>query len=329
MAIEESSVVAAASNMARIVRRGGGFHTDCVEDLVIGQVQLLDVPDLSAAEATLRERTAQVLALANALEPRLVALGGGARGVELRPFPAEASGGGPTMVVHLLVDCVDAMGANVVCTMCEALAPRLAEWTGARAGLRILSNLADRRRFRAWCRIPEEALALPGTESAESGAATARAMESAFRFADSDPYRATTHNKGVMNGVDAVLVATGNDWRALEAGVHVWACRDGRCRPVSRCRVDEKDGALEAEIELPLQLGVVGGVTRLHPTARFAMMLLGVRRGRELARVLAAVGLAQNLAALRALATEGIQRGHMRLHERNLELARRMDGEGT
>ena len=322
MAIEESSVVAAASNMARLVRPSGGFVTEVVEDLVIGQVQVLDVEDLEAAVAALRERSPEIVARANRADPGLGSFGGGCRGVEVRPFTAEQTGTRPAVVLHLLVDCVDAMGANTVDTMCEAVAPKVAAWAGGRAGLRILSNLADRRRFRASCAVPLGDLAMDGY----IGPDVARRIAAASDFAGWDPYRAATHNKGIMNGVDAVVVATGNDWRAVEAGAHAWASRSGSYGPLSRWWLE--DDRLRGELEMPIQVGTVGGVTRLHPVAGFALRLLGVTAGAELARVMVAVGLAQNLGALRALATEGIQKGHMRLHARNGPPAPQGSGSG-
>ncbi len=319
MAVEETSVVAAASNMARRARETGGFVTDVVEDLMIGQIELRDVPDPDAAAARLRAAESVIVAAANDLDPGLLAHGGGARGVEVRPFP-EAN----VVVVHLLVACADAMGANSVNTMCETVSGALARIAEGEPGLRILSNLADRRVFAATCRIRPDDLATDDLDGPE----VARRIVAAARFAELDPYRAATHNKGIMNGVDAVVIATGNDWRAVEAGAHAYAARDGRYRPLSSWRIDDRDGsdgALVGRLEIPLQVGVVGGVTRLHPLARFSLRLMGVTRSQELARILAAVGLAQNLAALRALGTEGIQKGHMRLHQRNLELAKNGD----
>jgi hydroxymethylglutaryl-CoA reductase len=323
MAIEESSVVAAASYMARLARPTGGFRTEVVEDLAIGQVQLVDVPDLDGAVRLLRERSAEIVARAEVGDPGLARYGGGCRGVEIRPFTAEQTGGAPAIVVHLLVDCADSMGANAVDTMCEAVAPVLAGWLDARVGLRIVSNLADRRRFRASCVLRADDMALPGFP----GPDVVRGIAAASDFAGYDPYRAATHNKGIMNGVDAVVLATGNDWRAVEAGAHAWAARSGAYRPLSSWTVGD-DGDLHGQLEMPLQVGTVGGVTRLHPAARFALRLMGISSGSELARVIAAVGLAQNLGALRALATEGIQKGHMRLHERNASLAG-VDGAGS
>ncbi len=318
MAVEESSVVAAASNMARIVRSGGGFRTRVLEDLMIGQVQLRCVPDLDAAEAAVRAAEPALVATANEGDSTLVKLGGGCVGIETRRFLAEETeGDGDVLVVHFLVDCRDAMGANAVNRICEALAPQLADLTGGTIGLRILSNLADRRRVEATCRVHVADLGFDGRPGDE----VAEAIVHAGRFATYDPYRATTHNKGIMNGIDPVVLATGNDWRAIEAGAHAFAARSGRYRSLTRWTQEEGTGDLLGRIELPIQVGVVGGVTRLHPLARFSLELLGVKGGQDLARILAAVGLAQNLGALRALSTEGINRGHMRLHQRNLELA--------
>lgn len=320
MAVEESSVVAAASNMARLARETGGFTTEVLEDLVIGQVQILDVSDGAAAAQEVQEHRDEIIAAANALDPALVRAGGGCRDVECRLFGPEETGAGTVLIVHLLVDPVDAMGANVVNTMCERLAPQIAQWAGGRVGLRILSNLAARRRFVARCTIRSNDLAVGDLDGAE----VARRIVEAARFAVYDPYRAATHNKGIMNGIDPIVVATGNDWRAVEAGAHSWAARDGQYRSLSNWRILDS-GDLSGELELPLQVGTVGGVTRLHPVARFSLALMGARRAQELARIITAVGLAQNLGALRALATEGIQKGHMRLHQRNLELSSEID----
>ena len=321
MAVEESSVIAAASNMARLARETGGFRTEVLEDLMIGQVQLSHVPNLARAQELLEGRTEEILRLANDVDPQLTEAGGGCRGIELRPFTAAETGSTPNLVVHLLVDCVDAMGANAVNTMCEALAPVLAEWTGSRVGLRILSNLADRRRFVAHCRIRPEDTVVGDLDGDE----VVRRIVAAADFARWDPYRAATHNKGIMNGVDPVVIATGNDWRAVEAGAHSFAARDGRYRALSNWSLDEA-GDLHGRLEIPLQVGILGGVTRLHPVARFSLRLLGVDTAADLSRIIVAVGLAQNLAALRALATEGIQKGHMRLHQRNLKMADKGEG---
>jgi hydroxymethylglutaryl-CoA reductase len=320
MAVEESSVVAAASNMARLARNTGGFQTEVVEDLMIGQIQILDLDDVTEAAAKIEARTAEIAALANAKDSKLVELGGGCVGIETRIFTAEETGSGDVLVVHLLVNTLDAMGANVVNTMAESLAPWLEHLTGGRVGLRILSNLADRRRYVARCRIRHQDLSVGDLDGRE----VCRRIEEAAAFAHYDRYRAATHNKGIMNGVDPVVIATGNDWRAIEAGAHAWAARDGRYRSLSKWTVDEH-GDLHGELELPLQLGIVGGVTRLHPLARWSLQLMGIERGADLARIVVSVGLAQNLGALRALATEGIQKGHMRLHKQNQELAARLE----
>ena len=314
LAIEEPSVVAALGNAARIFRAGGGFCASSDEPLMIGQIQLLDVPDAEAALSAILEKKAELLALADESGGSIVARGGGARDLELRHFPHTSAG--PMLVVHLLIDCRDAMGANLVNSVCERLAPRLEAISGGRANLRILSNLADRRRARARCQLPARELAQNG----QTGLEVARRIVEAAALAEVDPWRAATHNKGIMNGVDAVAIATGNDWRAIEAGVHAWAASDGVYRSLSQWRLDEQD-VLHGSLELPLAVGTVGGATRAHPLARVALKILGVRTARELAEVMAAVGLAQNFAALRALATEGIQRGHMNLHARQLALA--------
>ncbi|MCS7222588.1 MAG: hydroxymethylglutaryl-CoA reductase, degradative [Anaerolineae bacterium] len=314
MVIEEPSVVAGASYAARLAREGGGFFAESDESLMIGQIQVLGLTDVEAARAAVLAQKQRLLDLANQTDPVIVSLHGGARDIEARIVPESPAG--PMLVVHVLYDCRDAMGANMVNTACEALAPLVEEITGGRVNLRILSNLADRRLARARCRVPAHALetnALPGP------AVVDRIVE-AYALAAADPYRATTHNKGIMNGVDAVVLATGNDWRAIEAGAHAYAARDGRYRPLS---VWEKDaeGNLVGRLEMPLALGIVGGATRAHPGARLALRILGVQSARELAAVVASVGLAQNLAALRALATEGIQRGHMALHARQVAIA--------
>ena len=281
---------------------------------MIGQIQLLDVPDPAAAQAAILEMKAELLALADESGGSIVARGGGARDLELRHFPHTSAG--PMLVVHLLIDCRDAMGANLVNSVCERLAPRMEALSGGRANLRILSNLADRRRARARCQLPARELAQNG----QTGLEVARRVVEAAALAEVDPWRAATHNKGIMNGIDAVAIATGNDWRAIEAGAHAWAARDGVYRSLSQWRLDEDD-LLHGSLELPLAVGTIGGATRAHPLARVALKILGVGTARELAEVIAAVGLAQNFAALRALATEGIQRGHMNLHARQLALA--------
>lgn len=305
MVIEEPSVVAAASNAARMTREGGGVFAQSTESLMIGQIQLVGIKDPHAARLEILRHRDEILEIANEQDPVLVKLGGGARDLEARVLETRL---GPMLIVHLIVDVRDAMGANAVNTMAEAVAPRLASITGGRYRLRIISNLADRRLVRAWTRVPPEAVG--GKEIAEG-------IVEAWAFADADPYRAATHNKGIMNGVDAVVIATGNDWRAVEAGAHAYACRYGVYKPLSTWEIDEK-GNLVGSLEMPLAVGIVGGATRTNPLARICLKILGVKTARELAEVIGAVGLVQNLAALRALAAEGIQAGHMSLHARNI-----------
>ena len=320
MAIEEPSVVAGASYAARLAREGGGFMADADQPVMIGQIQILDLADALIARSKLLAAKERILQLANRQDPVLVGLGGGARDLQVRIFPSSPAG--PMLVVHLLYDVRDAMGANAVNTAAEALAPLLEEITGGRVNLRILSNLADHRLARAWVRIPLPALAHAGF----SGEQVGRGIAEAWAMAAADPYRAATHNKGIMNGIDAVVLATGNDWRAVEAGAHAYAARSGQYTALSRWSVSA-DGHLVGSLELPLAAGTVGGATKVHPAARAALKLLGVTSARELAQVLVAVGLAQNLAALRALAAEGIQRGHMALHARQVALAAGATGE--
>ena len=305
MAIEEPSVVAAASNAAKMAREGGGIRTQSTSPIMIGQIQLLGVKDPYSARFEILEAKKEILEKANECDPVLVRLGGGAKDLEARVVESRV---GVMLVVHLLVDVKDAMGANAVNTMAEAVAPRLASIAGGRFRLRIISNLADRRIVRAKVRIPPKAVG--GTEVAEG-------IVEAWAFADADPYRAATHNKGIMNGVDAVVIATGNDWRAVEAGAHAYAARTGRYKPLSRWEIDE-EGYLVGTLEMPLAVGIVGGATRTNPLARISLKILGVKTARELAEVIGAVGLVQNLAALRALAAEGIQAGHMSLHAKNI-----------
>jgi hydroxymethylglutaryl-CoA reductase len=289
---------------------------------MIGQVQLLDLPgdDLASAAARIRAAEAEVLALAAAQSESLPRLGGGPRGLETRLFPDTPAG--PMLVVHLLLDTRDAMGANAVNTAVEAIAPRLEALSGGRAVLRILSNLADRRLAWAECRVPAGSLAREGI----SGYEVAERIVEANALAVVDPYRAATHNKGVLNGIDPVVIATGNDWRAVEAGAHAHAARDGAYRALTDWRLTAA-GDLAGRLELPLALGTVGGGTRAHPAAAVALKVLGVGGARELAEVVASVGLAQNLSALRALVSEGIQPGHMALHARQLALAAGATGE--
>ena len=317
MVIEEPSVVAGASFAARLARVAGGFQAQTTEPLMIGQIQVLDLEDLEGAANAVLAQKDQLIALANRVDPVVVSLHGGARDVEVRII--EDSPVGLMLVVHLIYDCRDAMGANMVNTACEALAPLIEEFTGGRVNLRILSNLADRRLARASCVVPAKALETPEFP----GSLVAERIVEAYALAAVDPYRAATHNKGIMNGIDAVVIATGNDWRAIEAGAHTYAARSGRYRSLSTWSLGSHadDVALVGSLELPLAVGIVGGATRVHPAARLALQIIGARTARELAEVIVSVGLAQNLAAIRALATEGIQRGHMSLHARQVAIA--------
>ena len=314
MVIEEPSVVAACSSAAKLFREGGGFTTSSDEPVMIGQIQVLDVPDVDAAAAQVLAERERLLAAADETAGSILKRGGGARGIEARSLRGTAVG--DMLIVHLLYDSRDAMGANAVNTAVEHLAPLVEEITGGRVNLRILSNLTDQRKARAEGMIPSSELA---TESI-SGADAVKGIIEAWAFADADPYRATTHNKGIMNGIDAVVLATGNDWRAVEAGAHAYAARDGRYRSLTRYWQDD-DGNLRGSIELPLAVGIVGGATRVHPAAQVVLKIMGITSARQLAEIMAAVGLAQNLAAIRALATTGIQHGHMRMHARQLAAA--------
>lgn len=314
MVIEEPSVVAGASFMAKLAQAGGGFSAEADEPVMIGQMQIIDLPDIQAAQAALESEKDRLLQAVEGLDPLLQKFGGGPRGIEIRLI--EESGIGSFLVLHLLYDVRDAMGANAVNTAVEKLAPLVEEITGGKVLLRILSNLADRRLARARVTIPLGKLAFEGFSPEE----VRDGIISAWAFADADPYRAATHNKGIMNGVDAVVIATGNDWRAVEAGAHAYAARSGRYTSLSRWYKAE-DGGLAGELEMPMAVGIVGGATRVLPAARAAIKLMGMKTAPELAQVIVSVGLAQNLAALRALATEGIQRGHMGLHARQVAVA--------
>jgi hydroxymethylglutaryl-CoA reductase len=325
MVVEEPSVVAAVSYAAKLARSGGGFRAGSTEPIMIAQVQLLDVPSPADAAAAILAAKTELLALANT-SPSIALRGGGPVDIEIRHLPQTPTG--PMLIVHLLFDVRDAMGANAVNTAAEAIAPTLERLSGGRALLRILSNLTDRRRAWAEVTIPASTFGVPdfGGELAIEGIAQANA------FAVADPYRAATHNKGILNGIDAVALATGNDWRAIEAGAHAYAARDGQYRALTEWRVvTDNPGipehtALYGRLELPLAVGIVGGATRTHPVAQTALKILGVTSARELSEVMAAVGLAQNLAAIRALATEGIQRGHMALHARQVAVAAGAEG---
>jgi len=318
MAVEESSVVAAASKGALLARPTGGFTTDTDGPYMIGQVQVTDVADPTAARLRVLERAEEIAAVAND-QGVLVSHGGGCEDVTARVVDTPA---GEMVVVHLLVDVRDAMGANAVNTMCEAVAPVVADATGGRVSLRVLSNLADCRLARARCRVDPDALVDGenegdrGGEGDLDGETVRDRIVEAWAFAAGDPYRAATHNKGIMNAVDALAVATCNDWRALEAGAHAYAARDGY-GPLTTYEVGA-DGDLICSIELPVQVGTVGGATAVHPAGRAAMDVLGVDEVEEFAGVVAALGLAENLASLRALVAEGIQAGHMKLHAENV-----------
>jgi hydroxymethylglutaryl-CoA reductase len=320
MAVEEPSVVAGASFMAKLARPGGGFIAHTTDPEMIGQLQILDVPDLASARLALLQQKERLLGEAAQIDPVLQRLGGGPRDLEVRLI--ESSLIGPFLVLHLIYDVRDAMGANAVNTAVERLAPLIESITGGRAHLRILSNLADRRLARARCTIPLSELAFSqfNAEEVRDG------VIAAWAFAAADPYRAATHNKGIMNGVDAVVIATGNDWRAVEAGAHAYAARHGRYTSLSTWGKDA-EGNLVGTLEMPLAVGTVGGATKVHPAAQAALKLMGVTGVRQLAEIIVSVGLAQNLAALRALATEGIQRGHMALHARQVAVAAGAEGE--
>jgi len=322
MAIEEPSVVAGASFMAKLARAGGGFTATTTDPLMIGQMQVINVANLHEAKLKLYEHKAELLSEADTIDPVLKKFGGGARDLEVRIIDADASPIGGFLVVHLIYDVRDAMGANAVNTACEKLAPRVEAITGGKVHLRILSNLADRRIARARCTIPLKELAFDDF----SGESVRDGIIAAYAFAAADPYRAATHNKGIMNGVDAVVIATGNDWRAIEAGAHAYAARSGRYTSLSTWSQDA-DGNLVGTLEMPMAVGIVGGATKVHPAAQAAVKLMGVKTANELAEIIVSVGLAQNMAALRALATEGIQRGHMSLHARQVAIAAGASGE--
>lgn len=319
MVVEEPSVIAGASFMARLARSGGGFFTSSDPPYMIGQMQILDTKDPAKARDILLQHGAELLAEAADIDPILKDLGGGPRELDVRLI--EKSPIGPFLVLHIILDVRDAMGANAVNTACERLAPRVEALTGGRVHLKILSNLADRRLARARVSIPASELAF----DAYSGEQVRDGIIEAWAFAAADPYRAATHNKGIMNGIDAVVIATGNDWRAVEAGAHAYAARSGSYTSLSTWGKGA-DGSLTGSLEMPLAVGIVGGATRVHPGAKAAVKLLGVKTSGELAEIITAVGLAQNLAALRALATEGIQRGHMSLHARQVAVAAGAEG---
>jgi len=308
MAIEEPSVIAAASNAAKMARAMGGFRTSSTEPVMIGQVQVTAVKDPEQVRRRLLERKADILSLANAQDPMLAKLGGGARDMEVRIIHTLE---GPNVIVHLLVDVRDAMGANAVNTMAEATAPMIEDVSGGKVRLRILSNLAVHRLAMAEAVWSKDAIGGPDV---------VEGVVEAYLFAEADPFRCATHNKGVMNGIDAVILATGNDTRAIEAGAHSYAARTGSYKPMTRFE-RTPEGDLRGSIEVPMAVGLVGGATKVHPTAKACVRLLGVKTAQELGEIVAAVGLAQNFAALRALATVGIQKGHMTLHAKNIVMS--------
>jgi len=314
MAIEETSVVAAASYGAKMTRSKGGIFTSSTDPIMIGQIQTVKVKDPYYARMAILDAKDKILEKANEQDPLLVSLGGGAKDLRVKVIHTIR---GPMVITELLVNCKDAMGANAVNTMAEAVAPLIERITGGRVILRIISNLATERLARAWTVVDKKEV---GGEEIVDG------ILDAYAFATADPYRAATHNKGILNGIIAVALATCNDHRAIEAGAHAYAARTGFYSPLSVWEKNE-DGDLVGSIELPLAVGIIGGATKVHPIAKIALKILGVKTAQELAEVMAAVGLAQNLAALRALAHEGIQRGHMSLHARNIAIMAGAKGE--
>jgi hydroxymethylglutaryl-CoA reductase len=323
MAIEEPSVVAACSYAAKMARVKGGFQTSSTDSIMIGQIQVVDVANPMEAKQSIlsEENKDKILELANAQDPTLIEVGGGAKDIEARVIDTSD---GPMVIIHLLVDVRDAMGANAVNTMCEAVAPLIERISGGRVYLRIVSNLATKRLCRAHTVVAKEVL--ERKDYGIGGDEVVDGILKAYSFAEADPYRAATHNKGVMNGITAVVRATGNDTRAIESGAHAYAARDGKYKPLTTWGRN-KDEDLVGTIELPMAVGLIGGATTTHPGAKVVMKILGVQSARELGEVIASVGLAQNLAALRALATEGIQKGHMALHARNVAIMAGAKGE--
>jgi hydroxymethylglutaryl-CoA reductase len=314
MAIEEPSVVAAASYAAKMVREGGGFFANSTPQVMIGQIQAVRIRDPHRAKMAIYAAKEEILKKANEQDPMLVSVGGGAKDLEVKVINTQT---GPMVITELHVDCKDVMGANAVNTMAEAVAPLIERITRGRVYLRIISNLATKRLARAWCTVPKEVV---GGEEVVDG------IIEAYAFAAADPYRCATHNKGILNGIIGVVIATCNDHRAVEAGAHAYAAHLGGYRPLSVWEKNE-NGDLVGAIQLPMAIGIVGGATRVHPIAKIALKILGVKTAAEFGEVLAAVGLAQNLGALRALASEGIQRGHMSLHARNMAIAAGASGE--
>ncbi|MGJ9460517.1 hydroxymethylglutaryl-CoA reductase, degradative [Oceanobacillus sp. CF4.6] len=323
MAIEEASVVASASHIAKIVRSAGGFQTNATERIMIGQIQVIGCPNYQVAKQDLLDQKESLIKAANAAYPSIVNRGGGAGDLDIRILNEESNSKyGQMLVLHIYVDTRDAMGANIINTMVESIAPIVEEITKGKVYLRILSNFADKCLARARCVIPPELLAT----GEYSGEEVRDGVIHAYEFAESDPYRAVTHNKGIMNGIDPVVIATGNDWRAVEAGAHAYASRHGSYGSMTKWFKDE-NGNLIGEIELPMSVGTVGGATRVHPLAKLSLSIMDIKSAKELAQVIVAVGLAQNLGALKALATDGIQKGHMALHSRSVAIAAGASGE--
>src|SRR5690625_358273 len=322
MVIEEPSVVASASYMAKIVRDAGGFKTEATDRIMIGQIQVVGCRDFEKAKQAVLDQKEMLIKAANDAYPSLVARGGGAVDLDVRIINEEGSKYTKMLVVHIYVNTCDAMGANIINTMAESLAPVVEHLTEGKVYLRILSNFADQCLAKATCVIPPHLL----KTGSFTGEEVRDGVVLAYEFAASDPYRAVTHNKGIMNGIDPVVIATGNDWRAIEAGAHAYAARDGQYSSMTKWSVDEK-GNLVGELELPMSLGIVGGASRVHPMAQVVYDILRVESAEELARIIVTVGLAQNLGAIKALATDGIQKGHMRLHSRSVAVAAGATGE--
>lgn len=319
MVIEEPSIIAAASNTAKIIAQAGGFQTLVSESIMIGQIQLLEINDIDAAFNYIEVNRAELLTVANKYCAGICARGGGCLEISPRillPSSLEDSDAGPMLIIHVNIDCLDAMGANVVNTVMEGLGTFLVSKIKSRLGFRILSNLADRRLAASSCKIPYQLLATD--EAKDNGYDIANNIVDGYVFASRDPYRAATHNKGIMNGIDAVAIATGNDWRAIEAGAHAYACRQGHYSSLTSYKLCNDTNSLFCKIELPLAVGVVGANSKTHPGVLSSLKLLGSfgQTAKKLAGLMASVGLAQNLGALRALAGDGIQRGHMMLHHR-------------
>src|SRR5690625_936273 len=322
MAVEEPSIIASASYIAKLVRDAGGFKTEATERVMIGQIQVVGCEDFHLAKETILEHKEELIELANEAYPSLQKRGGGAEDLDVRLLNESESIYSQMLVIHLYVNTCDAMGANIINTMVESIAPNVEVLTKGKVYLRILSNYANRSLAKATCTIPKELLATEGF----SGEEVRDGVIQAYEFAASDPYRAVTHNKGIMNGIDPVVIATGNDWRAVEAGAHAYAARDGHYGSMTTWSVDD-EGNLVGELELPMSVGTVGGSIHINPISKIVHKILDVKSAKELAQVIVAVGLAQNLGALKALATEGIQRGHMELHSRSVAMAAGASGE--